>query len=326
MKKKIVLNPGHLITAKRGFAWPNETEGSNNMKTVLLIERYLKEYDCEVVIVSQNDGTPFNQLGAKHPDATLFYSHHTNSFNGRARGTEVFYHYGRSLAQNIAVRTAKLLNTVTRDTKAGDKGAKRNTDQFKGAGYSVINQAVKAGVKYQLMGEIGFHDNPNEVKHIVNKRDEIAFAIADEIAKYLKLVKKPIPPHEDTIVANAAVHIREKASSKSTSLGVCQKGEKAIMTGLSGSWVQVEYKNKKGYSFVEYWDIPKTLVEKFAPKIEVAPPVAEPLKEVVAPEGKLYRVALGAYKKRGGAEDLLNKAKEAGLSPYIVIIDDPKTK
>ena len=181
---KIVLNPGHLSTDDRGFLGP-ETEGGNNKKTVALIKKYLDDYDCEVVIVAQDDGVPFSQLGLKHPDATLFYSHHTNAYNGKARGTEVFFHYGRSLAENIAQRTATILQTVTR----GEKGAKKNNNYF-----AVINQAVKAGVKYQLMGEIGFHDNSKENKLIVEKRDEIARAIAEEIAKYLKLKKKEVKP------------------------------------------------------------------------------------------------------------------------------------
>ena len=181
---KIVLNPGHLSTDDRGFLG-TETEGGNNKKTVALIKKYLDDYDCEVVIVAQDDGVPFSQLGLKHPDATLFYSHHTNAYNGKARGTEVFFHYGRSLAENIAQRTATILQTVTR----GEKGAKKNNNYF-----AVINQAVKAGVKYQLMGEIGFHDNSKENKLIVEKRDEIARAIAEEIAKYLKLKEKEVKP------------------------------------------------------------------------------------------------------------------------------------
>ena len=188
---KIVLNPGHKSGDDRGFLG-QETEGGNNKKTVELIKKYLEEYDCEVVVVAQDDGVPFSQLGSKHPDAILFYSHHTNA--GGGKGTEVFYHYGRTLAMKIALRTADILQTVVRNDKAGDNGAKRNSDQFGGVGYAVINQARNAGVKFQLMGEIGFHDNPKESKMIVEKRDEIAFAIADEIAKYLKLKKKEVKP------------------------------------------------------------------------------------------------------------------------------------
>lgn len=211
--KLIVLNPGHTSKDDRDFLGP-ETEGGNNRKTVDLIKKYLDEYIVDVKIVAQDTGTPFNKLGSLYPGADLFYSHHTNSWpegKGTARGTEVFYHYGRTLAQNIAVRTAKILETVTRDAKKGDKGAKRNTDQFDGAGYAVIRQAVNAGVKYQLMGEIGFHDNPNENKLMQERRDEIARAIAEEIAKYLNLEKKkaaePAKPAEP---ASEALDVAQK--------------------------------------------------------------------------------------------------------------------
>lgn len=238
-KKTVVLNPGHLPENDRNFLGP-ETEGGNNKKTVALIKKYLEEYIVDVKIEAQENGIPFKKIGTTYPNATLFFSYHTNAFRGIGKGTEVFYHYGKTLAQRISQRTAVLLETKVR----GDMGgAKRNSEVYNGAGFSVINKAVKSGIKYQLMAEIGFHDNPDEVKHIVGKRDLIARAIAEEIAIYLKLEKKPV---------------------------------KELVT--------------------------------FAPK------------------GKLFQVALGAYKVRENAQETLEKAKLAGLSPYLVIVDDPKYK
>lgn len=45
--------------------------------------------------------------------------------------------------------------------------------------------------------------------------------------------------------------------------------------------------------------------------------------ETKAPEGKLYRVALGAYGIRENAEAVIAEANEKGFSPYLVIVDDP---
>lgn len=197
----IVLNPGHVDGEKRGFLG-SETEGGNNRKTVAIIKSYLEEnFECQIKVVQQ-PSTNFKKLGSAYPKAVLFYSHHTNAYSNKsAKGTEVFYHYGRTLAQNIAVATAKILNTSTRNTKSGDNGAKRNSDQFKGAGYAVINQAVKAGVTYQLMGEIGFHSNVNEARLMVEKRTQIGQAIAKEIAGYLKLKKKTKAPVSEPEIA-----------------------------------------------------------------------------------------------------------------------------
>lgn len=45
-----------------------------------------------------------------------------------------------------------------------------------------------------------------------------------------------------------------------------------------------------------------------------------------APEGKLYRVALGAYSIRENAEATVADAKEKGFEAYIVLVDDPNYK
>lgn len=187
----IVLNPGHVDGDKRGFVG-SETEGGNNRKTVAVIKDYLEsKYECRVQVVQQNS-TPFEKLGSAYPDAVLFYSHHTNAFNDpSAKGVEVFYYYGKTLAQNIAISTSKILKTVVRGSM---NGAKRNSDQFNGAGYAVLNQSQRAGVKHGLMGEIGFHSNPSEAKIMVEKRKEIGEAIAKEMGAYLKLKSKPKPP------------------------------------------------------------------------------------------------------------------------------------
>lgn len=43
-----------------------------------------------------------------------------------------------------------------------------------------------------------------------------------------------------------------------------------------------------------------------------------------APEGKLFRVALGAYEYRDNAEELIKRAEVLGLGAYLLIIDDPR--
>jgi N-acetylmuramoyl-L-alanine amidase len=54
---------------------------------------------------------------------------------------------------------------------------------------------------------------------------------------------------------------------------------------------------------------------------------ADPIKDITkAPDGKLYRVGLGAYSIRENAEAVLQKAKQAGFDPYLVLIDDPRRK
>lgn len=44
----------------------------------------------------------------------------------------------------------------------------------------------------------------------------------------------------------------------------------------------------------------------------------------LAPDGKLFQVAIGAFGSRKNAQEIITKAKAAGLNPYLVIIDDPR--
>ena len=43
-----------------------------------------------------------------------------------------------------------------------------------------------------------------------------------------------------------------------------------------------------------------------------------------APDGKLFRVALGAYEYRDNAEELIKRAEALGLGAYLLIVDDPR--
>ena len=75
-------------------------------------------------------------------------------------------------------------------------------------------------------------------------------------------------------------------------------------------------------------DIAYGILEGFGVPIKDLTPKQNPLKpsEDLAPDGKLFQVAIGAYKNRANANDELAKAKSAGLDPYLVLIDDPRGK
>ena len=75
-------------------------------------------------------------------------------------------------------------------------------------------------------------------------------------------------------------------------------------------------------------DIAYGILEGFGAPIKDLTPKQDPVKpsEDLAPDGKLFQVAIGAYKNRANANDELAKAKSAGLDPYLVLIDDPRGK
>ena len=53
-------------------------------------------------------------------------------------------------------------------------------------------------------------------------------------------------------------------------------------------------------------------------------PAEAPVKVALAPDGKLYQVAVGAYKDKANALEQVEKAKAAGLNAYLVLINDPR--
>ena len=72
-------------------------------------------------------------------------------------------------------------------------------------------------------------------------------------------------------------------------------------------------------------DIAYGILDGFGVPIKDLTPKQEPVKpaEDLAPDGKLFQVAIGAYTFRKNAEEEMAKAKAAGLSPYIALIDIP---
>ena len=75
-------------------------------------------------------------------------------------------------------------------------------------------------------------------------------------------------------------------------------------------------------------DIAYGILDGFGVPIKDLTPKLDPVKpsEDLAPDGKLFQVAIGAYKNRANANDELAKAKSAGFDPYLVLIDDPRGK
>ena len=65
-----------------------------------------------------------------------------------------------------------------------------------------------------------------------------------------------------------------------------------------------------------------TMVRKYYETL--TKPVEVPVKVTLAPDGKLYQVAVGAYKDKDNALEQVEKAKAAGLNAYLVLINDPR--
>lgn len=74
-----------------------------------------------------------------------------------------------------------------------------------------------------------------------------------------------VPPAEtaDIIVSNSYVNMRESADNGSPIVTKVPTGTEAVLKGIEGNWLKVEYEGQTGYSHKDYWDVSDELVAKF---------------------------------------------------------------
>lgn len=105
---------------------------------------------------------------------------HLNAFNGTATGIEVWYWAGDEPSRKKAVELAKALSDLT---GLPNRGAKATVSFY------VLHNSVGR----TLLLEIGFIDNPNDMKKVVPNIDAIGKKITQVMGAY-KEPAKPEPP------------------------------------------------------------------------------------------------------------------------------------
>ena len=107
--------------------------------------------------------------------------------------------------------------------------------------------------------KLGTLDRGTEITVTGTKGKWTRIAYKDGTAYVFSKYVSSVKPEEDvagktaTIInCNFFVNIREKASSSSKKLGTADKGSTWTVKGLSGNWVQVEYKGGSAYIFKKY--------------------------------------------------------------------------
>ena len=193
--KTIVLDPGHGPDDDRGFygEGTERTEGVNNFLTCLEIKKYLEErYVVDIKMTRQKvTDNPWPGRGSMFPNVDLFYSRHTNAYNGVVRGSEVFVGTGSPAASKLAfdlcVKMAELFGHNNRGLLNGDIMA-------------VVREAKETGTKMAMLAEFGFHDTKLDADYMIANRKLIAAWEGELIAKHLDL---PLIP-KITIVEDAA--------------------------------------------------------------------------------------------------------------------------
>lgn len=218
MAKKIlvVLDPGHYPNYNKG-AVSGYFEG-DKMYTLSEYERdALKEYGVDVVLTRERS----NDLGltargqvavtkGKGYSTVVFISNHSNAYNGKAYGVEIFrslYLPGsEELAKKLLSAIVDVMNASTGvTTSRGVKTRKGDNGDYYGVIRGSVNYATseakasKGPVKYSFIIEHGFHDNVKECTFLNSNANlkKLAEAKAKVIADYFGL-KKTVKKTETT--------------------------------------------------------------------------------------------------------------------------------
>lgn len=186
---KILLDQGHGggVAHNRGSLIGNE--GDNNFYLAEEIKKALEKYEVQVDTTRQKitDNPDLDARMKKGEGYDVFLSLHTNAYNGKARGSEVF----RSLEHNNAsnINLAKLINDSVAKYFSLNRGVKtRAYPNTVNRNYYAVMRGNKA--KHVFLAEFGFHDNKEDIKVIINKRKEIAEAVAQSLVKHFELKQK----------------------------------------------------------------------------------------------------------------------------------------
>lgn len=194
MSKKVYIDPGHGGSDSGAVGVNNILEKDINLQVSKKVEQLLKKQGLEVKMSRYDD--KYISLGQRATEANswnanCFISIHCNAFNSTANGIET-YAYNSSSKDLATDIQDELLKTKAYTLNRG----------IKYAGFYVLkNTKMKA-----TLIELGFIDSKEDIKHLTQKQDELAQAIAKGICKYLKVEYKPINSNEEPAIPKPPVN------------------------------------------------------------------------------------------------------------------------
>lgn len=175
MAKKIFIDPGHGGNDSGAVGINNLLEKDINLSVAKKVQDLLKSKGLEVILSRTNDKTlSLNDRtsAANSSKADCFISIHCNAFNGEACGVET-YSYSTNTNDLATDIHEELLKSKCYTKNRGTK-----TANF----YVIKHTNMRA-----CLIELGFIDNIEDSKLLLQKQDNLAEAIARGICKYLNI-------------------------------------------------------------------------------------------------------------------------------------------
>ncbi|WP_270942939.1 N-acetylmuramoyl-L-alanine amidase [Romboutsia lituseburensis] len=187
--KTVLIDPGHGGTDSGALnkVNPSIKEKDYTLDTSLATAEYLRNSGINVVLTRQTDKTlslteRSSMSNALNPD--LFVSVHFNSYNGTAKGTEVYYKYADRNGGTSKTLATNILNSILSEFNFSNRGIKTRTLDSGKDYYHVIRE-VKAP---SVIVESSFIDSEQDqlLVNTIEKRNHLGTQIGKGIEKTLR--------------------------------------------------------------------------------------------------------------------------------------------
>lgn len=241
--KTVVLDAGHG-GKDSGAVGNGRKEKDDVLKLTLAVGKILDDY-VDVEYTRKTD--IYESVKKKAADgnaykADLFVSFHRNSSEFESsNGYE-------SLVYSDSGMAGKLANYINLDMKKigfRNRGTKIRKD------LSVLRRTNMPA----MLGEFGFITNKYDNKMFIDKFDQIAKAVADDILEVLGVSTKKLTvkvKNGKVITKTSPLNMRQKAKSTAKVVAKVPKGKMVYILKVGDKWHKVKYNGKTGYCAAKY--------------------------------------------------------------------------
>jgi len=210
MSKSIYISPSTQEKNIGAAGYGSEEKRCNEIADIMI--NFLKDYDIKIYRNNPNMSIAqiVNDSNTKNPD--IHFAIHTNAFDKKTRGCEVFCHRkggnGEKFANIIYRRISKL-------TPTNDRGVKEGYNFYNGKPlYETCYTNASAA-----LAEIDFHDNVESAKWILLNKEKIAIELAKGTLEYFNIPLKEEKKEEYLYRVIAGTYsVKENAESQISKL------------------------------------------------------------------------------------------------------------
>lgn len=241
--KTVVLDAGHG-GKDSGAIGHGRKEKDDVLKLTLAVGKILDDY-IDVEYTRKTD--VYESVTKKAADgnaykADLFVSFHRNSADDEnANGYETLVYANSGKAKQFA----DLMNKDMEKLGFRNRGTKIRTD------LAVLRRTNMPA----MLGEFGFITNKADNKIFVNKFDQIAKTVAEDILEVIGVSTKKTTvkvKKGKVITKTSPLNMRQKAKSTAKVVSKVPKGKTVSVLKVGDKWHKVKYGSKTGYCSAKY--------------------------------------------------------------------------